>query len=75
MERAARGELLGSAIYGYDCVTQSQFDGDYDCSHSLQDGIMRATVGMIGGKPAHVCGFGDVGKRGPFAMRGVGARH
>merc|ERR1712187_215442 len=29
---------------------------------STQDGIMRATDVMIGGKRALVCGYGDVGK-------------
>merc|ERR1712072_1402123 len=31
-------------------------------------------MGMIGGKRALICGFGDVGKGCAFAMRGCGAR-
>merc|ERR1711981_646464 len=31
-------------------------------------------MGMIGGKRALVCGYGDVGKGSAFAMRGAGAR-
>merc|ERR1711981_813006 len=31
-------------------------------------------MGMIGGKRALVCGYGDVGKGCAFAMRGAGAR-
>merc|ERR1711903_96202 len=40
----------------------------------LNDGIMRATDVMIGGKIAMVCGYGDVGKGCAFALRGSGAR-
>jgi adenosylhomocysteinase len=40
----------------------------------LNDGIMRATDVMIGGKIALVAGYGDVGKGCAFALRGSGAR-
>jgi adenosylhomocysteinase len=70
---AAMGELLCPAINANDCVAESKFDGVYGCSHSLPDGIMRATDVLIGGERALVCVYGDVGKCGPFAMRGVGA--
>merc|ERR1712178_109194 len=73
-EMAAKGELLFPAINVNDCVTKSKFDNVYGCRHSLPDGIMRATDGMIGGKRALVCGYGDVGKGSAFAMRGSGAR-
>merc|ERR1712045_53147 len=73
-EMAAKGELLFPAINVNDCVTKSKFDNVYGCRHSLPDGIMRATDVMIGGKRALVCGYGDVGKGGAFAMRGAGAR-
>merc|ERR1712118_306507 len=74
MEMAAKGELLFPAINVNDCVTKSKFDNVYGCRHSLQDGIMRATDVMIGGKRVLVCGYGDVGKGSAFAMRGSGAR-
>merc|ERR1719237_84837 len=73
-EMAAKGELLFPAINVNDCVTKSKFDNVYGCSHSLTDGIMRATDVMIGGKRALVCGYGDVGKGCAFALRGSGAR-
>merc|ERR1712070_641245 len=73
-EMAAKGELLFPAINVNDCVTKSKFDNVYGCRHSLNDGIMRATDVMIGGKIALVCGYGDVGKGCAFALRGSGAR-
>merc|ERR1719198_2135365 len=73
-EMAAKGELLFPAINVNDCVTKSKFDNVYGCRHSLNDGIMRATDVMIGGKIAMVCGYGDVGKGCAFAQRGSGAR-
>merc|ERR1711974_470576 len=73
-EMAAKGELLFPAINVNDCVTKSKFGNVYGCRHSLPDGIMRATDVMIGGKRALVCGYGDVGKGGAFALRGAGAR-
>merc|ERR1711985_170979 len=73
-EMAAKNELLFPAINVNDCVTKSKFDNVYGCSHSLPDGIMRATDVMIGGKRVLVCGYGDVGKGSAFAMRGSGAR-
>merc|ERR1712011_29893 len=51
-EMAAKGELLFPAINVNDCVTKSKFDNVYGCRHSLNDGIMRATDVMIGGKRA-----------------------
>jgi adenosylhomocysteinase len=38
------------------------------------DAICRATDGMIGGKTAVVCGYGDVGKGCAESLRGQGAR-
>merc|ERR1712172_139236 len=73
-EMAAKGELLFPAINVNDCVTKFKFDNVYGCRHSLNDGIMRATDVMIGGKVAMVCGYGDVGKGCAFALRGSGAR-
>merc|ERR1719201_1104467 len=73
-EMASKGELLFPAINVNDCVTKSKFDNVYGCRHSLNDGIMRATDVMIGGKRALVCGYGDVGKGCAFALRGSGAR-
>merc|ERR1711988_1202718 len=73
-EMAAKGELLFPAINVNDCVTKSTFDNVYGCRHSLDDGIMRATDVMIGGKIALVAGYGDVGKGCAFALRGSGAR-
>merc|ERR1712070_56425 len=73
-EMAAKGTLLFPAINVNDCVTKSKFDNVYGCRHSLNDGIMRATDVMIGGKIAMVCGYGDVGKGCAFALRGSGAR-
>merc|ERR1712224_938472 len=73
-EMAAKGELLFPAINVNDCVTKSKFDNVYGCRHSLPDGIMRATDGMIGGKRCLIAGYGDVGKGSAFAMRGAGAR-
>merc|ERR1711916_285933 len=73
-EMVAKGELLFPAINVNDCVTKSKFDNVYGCRHSLNDGIMRATDVMIGGKRALVCGYGDVGKGCAFALRGSGAR-
>merc|ERR1712070_458774 len=73
-EMAAKGELLFPAINVNDCVTKSKFDNVYGCRHSLNDGIMRATDVMIGGKIALIAGYGDVGKGCAFALRGAGAR-
>merc|ERR1712224_549999 len=53
-EMASKGELLFPAINVNDCVTKSKFDNVYGCRHSLNDGIMRATDVMIGGKIAMV---------------------
>ena len=68
------GQLLFPAINVNDSVTKSKFDNLYGCSHSLIDGINRATDVMIGGKVAVVCGFGDVGKGCAESLRGQGAR-
>ena len=43
-------------------------------SHSLPDGLARATDVMLGGKVAVVLGFGEVGKGCAEALRGQGAR-
>merc|ERR1712070_1318780 len=71
---ADKGELLFPAINVNDRVTKSKFDNVYGCRHSLNDGIMRATDVMIGGKISLICGYGDVGKGCAFAMRGSGSR-
>merc|ERR1712012_976156 len=73
-EMVTKGELLFPAINVNDCVTKSKFDNVYGCRHSLNDGIMRATDVMIGGKRSLICGYGDVGKGCAFAMRSAGSR-
>src|SRR6185369_2333050 len=50
------------------------FDNLYGCRHSLVDGLFRATDGLIGGKVAVVCGYGDVGKGCCQSLKGQGAR-
>ena len=69
-----RKELLFPAINVNDSVTKSKFDNLYGCRHSLIDAINRATVVMIAGKVAVVCGYGDVGKGCAQSLRGQGAR-
>src|SRR5262245_31237188 len=68
------GTLLFPAINVNDSVTKSKFDNIYGCRHSLIDGINRSTDGMIAGKVAVICGFGDVGKGCAQSLRGQGAR-
>src|SRR5271155_3774397 len=68
------GTLLFPAINVNDAVTKSKFDNKYGCRHSLIDGINRATDTLIGGKVPVICGYGDVGKGCPGALRGQGAR-
>ena len=60
------GSLKAPAINVNDSVTKSKFDNLYGCRESLVDGIKRATDGMLAGKLAVVCGYGNVGK-GPAA--------
>jgi len=60
------GSLNPPAINIKDSVTKSKFDNLYGCRESLVDGIKRATDGMLAGKLAVVCGYGNVGK-GPAA--------
>ena len=55
-------------------MTKSKFDNLYGCRESLVDGIKRATDGMIAGKVAVVCGFGDVGKGSAAALRTLSAQ-
>merc|ERR1712182_110829 len=55
-------------------VTKAKFDNVFGCRHSLPDGIMRATDGMLGGKRCLIRGFGDVGKGSAASLRGQGAR-
>ena len=69
-----RGELLVPAINVNHSVTKSKFDNLYGCRESLADGIKRATVVMIAGKVAVVCGYGDVGKGCARSMKSYGAR-
>src|SRR4030042_5016824 len=73
-QMAKAGPMLFPAINVNDSVTKSKFDNIYGCRHSLVDGLNRATDGMIGGKVAVVCGFGEVGKGCAQALRGQGAR-
>src|ERR687887_2231388 len=68
------GKLLVSAINVNDSVTKSKFDNLYGCRESLADGLKRALGVMIAGKPAVVCGYGDVGKGSAHSLRGFGAR-
>ena len=44
-----KGELLFFAINVNDCARESKFDNVYGCRYSLNDGVMRVTVVMIGG--------------------------
>ena len=53
-EMVTKGELLFPAINVNDCVTNSKSDNVYSCRHSLNDGVMRATDVMIGGKRVSV---------------------
>merc|ERR1739847_185321 len=54
--------LLFPAINVNDSVTKSKFDNLYGCKHSLPDGMMA-------GKKAVICGYGDVGTlRGSHAF-------
>src|SRR5579872_4690630 len=69
-----QGKLLVPAINVNDSVTKSKFDNLYGCRESLADGIKRATEGMVAGKIAVVCGYGDVGKGSAHSLRGMGAR-
>src|SRR6201988_542360 len=68
------GKLLVPAFNVNDSVTKSKFDNLYGCPHSLVDGLNRAPAGMIFGKAAVVCGYGDVGKGCAQSLRGQGAR-
>ena len=68
------GSLLFPAINVNDSVTKSKFDNLYGCRESLIDGIKRATDGMIAGKTAVVCGYGDVGKGSAQALKSQGAK-
>ena len=69
-----KGELMFPAINVNDSVTKSKLDNLYGCRESLADGIKRATDGMVAGKVAVVCGFGDVGKGSARSLQGFGAR-
>ena len=73
-EMMKAGTLLFPAINVNDSVTKSKFDNIYGCRHSVIDGLNRATDVMIAGKPAVVCGYGEVGKGCAEALRGQGAR-
>src|SRR6202012_5408143 len=70
----AAGALAFPALNVTGSVPKSKFDNKYGCRHSLIDGINRATDGLIGGKVAVVCGYGDVGKGCAESLRGQGAR-
>ena len=66
-ETADKGELFFPSINVNDCVTKSKFDNVNGCRYSFPGG-------MMGGKRALVCGYGDVGKGCAFALRAGGAR-
>jgi adenosylhomocysteinase len=66
--------LKAPVITVNDSVTKSKFDNLYGCRESLVDGIKRATDVMLAGKPAVVCGYGNVGKGSAASIRGQGAR-
>ena len=68
------GSLKAPAINVNDSVTKSKFDNLHSCRESLVDGIKRATDGMLAGKLAVVCGYGNVGKGSAASLRGQGAR-
>jgi adenosylhomocysteinase len=72
-EMHRNGTLLFPAMNVNDSVTKSKFDNLYGCRESLVDAIKRATDGMIAGKVAVVCGYGDVGKGSAASLRGLGA--
>ena len=68
------GDLKVPAINVNDSVTKSKFDNLYGCRESLADGIKRATDGMLAGKVAVVCGYGDVGKGCAHSLQRYGSR-
>ena len=74
IQMAEKGELLFPAINVNDSVTKSKFDNIYGCRHSLTDGIKRAMDVLRAGKPAVVCGYGDVGKGCAEALKNERAR-
>src|ERR1039458_2021462 len=69
-----QGKLLVPAINVNDSVTKSKFDNLYGCRESLAAGLNRATAGMVAGKVAGACGYGDVRKGCSHSLRGMGAR-
>src|SRR6202453_2979820 len=69
-----KGKLLVPSINVNDPVTKSKFDNLYGSRESLADWLKRATVVMIAGKVAVVCGYGDVGKGCAHSLRGFGSR-
>src|SRR5690625_2728065 len=71
MER--EGALTFPAINVNDSVSKSKCDTLYGCRESLVDSIKRATDVMIAGKPAIVCGYGDVGKGSAQSLRALSA--
>src|SRR5512133_1186096 len=73
-QMAKEGKLAFPAINVNDSVTKSKFDNLYGCRESLVDGTQRAPNGMIAGKVALVCGYGDVGKGCAQAMRALSAQ-
>ena len=73
-QMAKEGRLKFPAINVNDSVTKSKFDNLYGCRESLVDGIKRATDVMVAGKVAVVCGYGDVGKGSPQALRALSAQ-
>src|ERR1700749_3593429 len=69
-----QGKLLVPAINVNDSVTKSKFDNLYGCPEPLAGGIKRAPGGVVAGKVAVICGYGDVGKGSAHSLRGMGAR-
>ena len=60
------------AININDSVTKTKFDNMYLCRETLIDALRRSTDGMLAGRLAIVCGYGDVGKGCASALRGAG---
>ena len=60
--------MLLFAINVNDCAKEPKFDNVYGCRYSLNDGVIRVTDVIIGGK------YGDVDNGCAFALRDSGAR-
>ena len=71
-EMLKKGELKVPAINVNDSVTKSKNDNKYGTSHSLNDGIKRATDMFLAGRKALVIGYGDVGKGSAQSLKQEG---